>query len=82
MKVFPAVNYILKLKVSAKNSKEALFERIKNDQVVLDVRSEFEYRTLKISNPLHIPNQLENAGANTWKLSLIRESNDFPMLGK
>ncbi|MCN4144627.1 MAG: S1C family serine protease, partial [Thiohalomonas sp.] len=29
-----------------------------------------------------IPNQLENAGSNTWKLSLIRESNDFPMLGK
>ncbi|MCN4144448.1 MAG: hypothetical protein LC437_05080, partial [Thiohalomonas sp.] len=28
-----------------------------------------------------IPNQLENAGSNTWKLSLIRESNDFPMLG-
>ena len=37
-------------------SKEALFERIKNDQVVVvDVRSEFEYRTLKISNALHIP---------------------------
>ncbi|MCN4145034.1 MAG: hypothetical protein LC437_08435, partial [Thiohalomonas sp.] len=30
----------------------------------------------------NIPNQLENAGSNTWKLSLIRESNDFPMLGK
>ncbi|MCN4145203.1 MAG: winged helix-turn-helix domain-containing protein, partial [Thiohalomonas sp.] len=29
----------------------------------------------------YIPNQLENAGSNTWKLSLIRESNDFPMLG-
>ncbi|MCN4145182.1 MAG: hypothetical protein LC437_09255, partial [Thiohalomonas sp.] len=29
-----------------------------------------------------IPNQLENAGSNTWKLSLIRGSNDFPMLGK
>ena len=30
---------------------------------------------------MYIPNQLENAGSNSWKLSLIRVSNDFPISG-
>ncbi|MCN4144748.1 MAG: hypothetical protein LC437_06775, partial [Thiohalomonas sp.] len=39
------------------------------------------YASRKSKVQSYIPNQLENAGSNTWKLSLIRESNDFPMLG-
>ncbi|MCU7939849.1 MAG: rhodanese-like domain-containing protein [gamma proteobacterium symbiont of Bathyaustriella thionipta] len=36
-------------------SKEALYDKIINDKViVVDVRSEFEYRTLKILNAVHI----------------------------
>lgn len=38
-------------------SKEALYKKIKNDDVmVVDVRSDFEYQTLKISGAVHIPN--------------------------
>ncbi|MCN4145142.1 MAG: hypothetical protein LC437_09035, partial [Thiohalomonas sp.] len=43
---------------------------------------EMQHKHSRNGKERDIPNQLENAGSNTWKLSLIRESNDFPMLGK